>query len=156
VVDQGHGVIQADIDGGLDMIPDQAFDYAVVSDTLQQVGQPAKVLREMLRIAREAIVAFPNFGYYRHRLQLLTTGRMPMGKALPFEWYNTPNIHLFTYRDFLELCEKEGMVVESCHCLSSGLVERGLVKAGFRNIGAEWVVMRVSRGSATAASDEEA
>ncbi len=156
VVDQGHGVIQADIDGGLDMIPDQAFDYAVVSDTLQQVGQPAKVLREMLRIARQAIVAFPNFGYYRHRLQLLTTGRMPMGKALPFEWYNTPNIHLFTYRDFLELCEKEGMVVESCHCLSSGLVERGLVKAGFRNIGAEWVVMRLSRGSATAASDEEA
>jgi homoserine O-acetyltransferase len=155
VLDQGHGVFQVDIDGGLGMVPDQAFDYAVISDTLQQVGQPAQVLREMLRVADQAVVAFPNFGYYRHRLQLLFRGRMPMGKALPFEWYDTPNIHLFTYRDFCELCAQEGVKVEQRSCLASGWLGRVLVACGLCNVGAEWVVMRLRRSGGEPESGQE-
>lgn len=111
-VARGLSVIQGDADSDLPDYPDDAFDYVVLSLTLQATRNPRKVLHEMLRIGRRAIVSFPNFAYWRVRLQLLLGGKMPMTAALDDPWYETQNIHLCTIRDFDELCARDGIVVE--------------------------------------------
>ncbi len=111
-VARGLSVIQGDADTDLPHYPDAAFDYVVLSLTLQATKNPRKVLHEMLRIGRRAIVSFPNFAYWHVRLQLLLGGRMPMTAALDDPWYQTQNIHLCTILDFDELCAKDGIVVE--------------------------------------------
>lgn len=111
-VARGLSVVQGDADTDLDDYPNNAFDYAILSLTLQATRNPRQVLRSLLRIGRRAIVSFPNFGYWRVRLQLLAQGRMPMTEALDDPWYETQNIHLCTIRDFDELCAREGIVVE--------------------------------------------
>jgi len=110
-ISRGLSVHHCDLDEGLEDYPDGSFDYVILSQTLQAVHRPRLVLQEMLRVGRLGIVSFPNFAYWRHRLQLALGGRMPKSSELPFEWYNTPNIHLTTIRDFLELCEAEGISV---------------------------------------------
>ncbi len=145
VLDRGHTVFQLDVDKGLGMIPDDSYDYVVLSDILQMVRHPRQVLAEMLRVAPRAIVGFPNFGYYGHRLQLVGHGRMPVGGVLPHEWYNTPNIHLFTYRDFLDLCGGLDADVTAVRCFASTLVGRWLIRMGLRNVGAEQVLMTLTR-----------
>ncbi|WP_374467878.1 methionine biosynthesis protein MetW, partial [Ferrovibrio sp.] len=111
-VARGLSVIQGDADTDLPDYPDAAFDYVVLSLTLQATRNPRKVLHEMLRIGRRAIVSFPNFAYWRVRLQLMFGGRMPMTAALDDPWYETQNIHLCTIQDFDELCARDGFVVE--------------------------------------------
>ncbi|MEL0108009.1 MAG: methionine biosynthesis protein MetW [Rhodospirillaceae bacterium] len=111
-VNAGLSVIQGDADTDLETYPDQAFDYVVLSQTLQTVTAPRVVLENMLRIGRRAIVSFPNFAYWRLRLYLALTGRMPVSKSLPYQWHNTPNIHLCTIKDFLATCDELGFVVE--------------------------------------------
>jgi methionine biosynthesis protein MetW len=111
-VARGLSVIQGDADTDLRDYPDAAFDYAILSLTLQATRNPRQVLRELLRIGRHAIVSFPNFAYWRVRLQLVLEGRMPMTAALDDPWYETQNIHLCTIRDFDELCTRDGIVVE--------------------------------------------
>lgn len=111
-VGRGLSVIQGDADSDLPDYPDAAFDYVILSLTLQATKNPRKVLHEMLRIGRRAIVSFPNFAYWRIRLQLALQGRMPMTAALDDPWYETQNIHLCTIRDFDELCARDGIVVE--------------------------------------------
>jgi methionine biosynthesis protein MetW len=111
-VARGLSVIQGDADSDLPDYPDAAFDYVVLSLTLQATRNPRKVLHEMLRIGRRAIVSFPNFAYWRVRLQLLLGGRMPMTAALDDPWYETQNIHLCTIKDFDELCARDGIAVE--------------------------------------------
>ncbi len=111
-VARGLSVIQGDADTDLRDYPDAAFDYAILSLTLQATRNPRQVLRELLRIGKHAIVSFPNFAYWRVRLQLLLDGRMPMTAALDDPWYETQNIHLCTIRDFDELCQRDGIVVE--------------------------------------------
>ncbi|MEL3889007.1 methionine biosynthesis protein MetW [Ferrovibrio sp. MS7] len=111
-VARGLSVIQGDADTDLGDYPDAAFDYAILSLTLQATRNPRRVLRELLRIGKHAIVSFPNFAYWRVRLQLLLDGRMPMTAALDDPWYETQNIHLCTIRDFDELCQRDGIVVE--------------------------------------------
>jgi methionine biosynthesis protein MetW len=96
-------VIQSDLDQGVSEIPDHAFDYAVLSQTLQQVRLPRDVLTEMLRIAKKAVVVVPNFGHWRVRLQIIRYGRAPVTDALPYEWYNSPNLHFMSMHDFHEL-----------------------------------------------------
>jgi methionine biosynthesis protein MetW len=110
----GHGlsVIQGDADRDLDAYPAAAFDVVVLSQTLQATRQPRRVVEALVRIGRRAIVSFPNFGFWRIRLRLLTRGQMPMSDLLPHPWYETPNIHLCTIRDFLALCEDIGVKVE--------------------------------------------
>ncbi|MEW5754936.1 MAG: methionine biosynthesis protein MetW [Pseudomonadota bacterium] len=108
-IEAGINVIQTDLDAGLSDFDEDSFDYVVMTQTLQAVHFPDRVLDEMLRIGREGIVTFPNFGHWRSRLQLLWDGRMPVSKALPNQWFNTPNIHLCTLRDFEELCEDKGI-----------------------------------------------
>jgi methionine biosynthesis protein MetW len=111
-VAQGLAVIHGDADNDLAFYPDGAFDYVVLSRTLQAVERPREVLRQMLRIGRHAIVSFPNFGHWKLRWQLLTTGRMPMTETWSRPWHETPNIHPCTIRDFFDLCALDGYEVE--------------------------------------------
>ncbi|UTW55156.1 methionine biosynthesis protein MetW [Kordiimonas sp. SCSIO 12610] len=112
-VANGLFVIQGDADNDLGEYPDQSFDYVVLSRTLQAVKDPQKVLRELLRIGKKAIVTIPNFGQWRVRVNLFTSGRMPVTKSLDKTWYNTDNIHFCTILDLFDLIEQEGYVVET-------------------------------------------
>ena len=111
-VASGLAVIHGDADTDLAFYPDGAFDYVVLSRTLQAVEKPREVLRQMLRIGRHAIVSFPNFGHWQMRWRLLVTGRMPDTETWNRPWYETPNIHPCTIADFFALCAMEGYVVE--------------------------------------------
>ncbi len=114
---KGLSVYQGDIDHGLKDYPDAAFDYVILSQTLQEARKPREVLREMVRVGRRAIVAFPNFGHWSARLSLLWTGRAPRTKHLPNQWYDTPNIHFVTVPDFEELLKQEQISVEKSYFL---------------------------------------
>lgn len=111
-VAQGLSVIQGDADTDLGDYPTGAFDTVILSQTLQATYEPRTVLANMLRIGRRAIVSFPNFGHWRVRSGLLLNGRMPVTDTLAYEWYDTPNIHFCTIRDFLVLCRDLGVTVE--------------------------------------------
>ena len=115
---RGVSVYQGDIDEGLADYPGQAFDYVILSQTLQETRHPRQVLREMLRVGRRAIVAFPNFGHWRVRLSMLISGRAPRTKLFPYEWYDSPNIHFLTVHDFEELAALEGLAVERRYFLA--------------------------------------
>ncbi len=125
-VARGLSVYQGDINGGLADYPDQRFDYVVLSQTLQEAENPRGLLQEMVRIGRHAIVAFPNFGHWSTRLSLLVTGRAPKTRHLPYDWYDTPNIHFVTIPDFEDLVERDGLTVEGSYFL------RGDKKTNFR------------------------
>jgi methionine biosynthesis protein MetW len=115
---RGVSVFQGDIDEGLADYPDGAFDYVILSQTLQETHHPRQVLREMLRVGRRAIVAFPNFGHWRVRLSMLSSGRAPRTRLFPYAWYDSPNIHFLTVRDFEELAAMEDLTVERRYCLA--------------------------------------
>ncbi len=106
---KGVNVIEQDLDDGLANFPDNSFNMVVMTETLQSVQLPERMLDEMLRIGEECIVTFPNFGHWRGRLYLLLKGRMPMAKHLPHSWYETPNIHLCTFKDFERLVTRKGL-----------------------------------------------
>jgi methionine biosynthesis protein MetW len=111
-VRNGLSVIQGDADNDLHDYPSNAFDYIVLSQTLQATRNPREVLHHLVRIGRHAIVSIPNFGHWRMRARLLVEGRMPRTASLPYHWYDTPNIHLCTILDFIDLCEEESIAVE--------------------------------------------
>ena len=115
---RGVSVYQGDIDQGLADYPEGAFDYIILSQTLQEVRSPLRVLRDMLRVGRRAIVAFPNFGHWSVRLAHLWTGRAPKTKLFPHDWYNSPNIHFLTVHDFESLAGKMQWPVERAIYLS--------------------------------------
>ena len=119
-VARGLSVIQGDADTDLADFPDEAFDYVVLSQTLQATRNPRLVLEHLLRIGRRAIVSFPNFGYWRVRLSLLATGRMPRTSHLPSSWYDTPNIHFCTIRDLTLLCRELSISIERSIVLTAG------------------------------------
>lgn len=102
-IHKGVPVLQADLDEGLDEVPDASFDFAILSQTLQQVLKPQDLLLQMLRVAGKILVVVPNFGHWRVRLQILIQGRAPMTTALPYDWYNTPNLHFLSMLDFRDL-----------------------------------------------------
>ena len=111
-VARGLSVVQGDADRDLAAFPSQSVDYAILSETLQAMRAPAAVLAELLRIGRRAVVAFPNFGHWRVRLDLLTKGSMPVTRNLPTSWYETENIHLCTVNDFKALAAARGYRIE--------------------------------------------
>jgi methionine biosynthesis protein MetW len=117
-ITRGVSVYQGDIDEGLADYPSQAFDYVILSQTLQETRHPRAVLREMLRVGRRVIVAFPNFGHWRVRLSMLMSGRAPRTALFPYEWYASPNIHFLTVQDFEELAAIEGLAVERRYFLA--------------------------------------
>jgi methionine biosynthesis protein MetW len=116
---KGLPVIQGDADTDLADYPDGAFDYVILSQTIQATRQPKVVLEHLLRIGRRAIVSFPNFGHWRIRLDLALHGRMPVTDNLPYSWYDTPNIHFCTIRDFVGLCREVGATMERAVALGA-------------------------------------
>ena len=118
-VRNGVNVIQLDLETGLSGFEDDAFDFVILSQTLQAMRRSDLILKEMLRVGREGIVTFPNFGYWRHRLDILR-GRMPVSEKLPYQWYDTPNIHLCTVKDFEALCVKVGAEILDERVLHEG------------------------------------
>ncbi len=142
----GHDMIFDDVDeNGIECVPDAHYDTAIVSDTLQEVKNPRGLLHEALRIADEAIVTFPNFAAYRIRLTLAFTGRLPVSKQLPFEWYDTPNIHCITLKDFRALCEKEGIEIVSVKAESRHFLGKILLLLGLKNLGASKITAKIRR-----------
>jgi methionine biosynthesis protein MetW len=117
-VERGLAVVQGDADTDLSYYPDQSFDYAILSQTLQTTRRPDKVVGELLRIGRQAFVSFPNFAHWRGRLSLLLGGRMPVTKLLPERWYDTPNIHHLTIDDFRALVKDHGWTIDDQWFLS--------------------------------------
>ncbi len=111
-VANGVNVIQSNLESGLKEIDDGAFDYVILSQTLQAMKRTEAVIDEMLRVGREAIVTFPNFGYWKHRWQILN-GRMPVSDNLPYQWYDTPNVHMCTVADFDAFCARKKLRVLS-------------------------------------------
>lgn len=111
-VSAGLSVIQGDADRDLPDYPDQAFDYVVLSHTLQAMMAPHTVLKHLVRIGRHAVVSFPNFAFWRNRIHLGLGGRMPVSDTLPYSWFETPNIHFCTVDDFTALCRDMGVTVE--------------------------------------------
>lgn len=108
-IGRGLDIVEQNMDEGLGNFPDQSFDTVVMAHALQAVHYPDRILDEMLRIGREGIVTFPNFGHWRCRLYLATRGRMPVSKFMPYSWYDTPNIHFCTVNDFESLCAAKGI-----------------------------------------------
>jgi len=117
---RGLSVVQADLDEGLSGYPDSAFDVVVLSQTLQVVRNPALVLREMLRVGSRAIITFPNFGHWKVRGYLALKGRMPVSESIPFSWYDTPNIHHTTLKDFRDFIAANGGEIEREIPLAAG------------------------------------
>ena len=115
---KGLAVMQGDAERDLAEFGDASFDYAILSQTLQAMRAPRQVLEALLRLADRAIVSFPNFGHWRVRLSLLASGRMPVTRALPEPWWATPNLHLCTLKDFLELCAELDLRIEAAAALS--------------------------------------
>jgi len=140
-VGRGLSVIQGDADKDLVFYPDKSLDYAILSQTLQTTMRPDRVLDELLRIGRKAVVSFPNFAHWRVRLSLLWGGRMPVTRLLPVAWYETPNIHHLTIADFREHVRERGITVEQAWYLK-GDRQTGAAAANFR---AEHAVFLLSR-----------
>jgi methionine biosynthesis protein MetW len=115
---RGVSVFQGDIDEGLADYPDKAFDYVILSQTLQETMSPLQVLREMLRVGRRAIISFPNFGHWTVRASMLFTGQAPKTKLFPYDWYNSPNIHFLSINDFEDLCREQGFPIERRYFLA--------------------------------------
>lgn len=130
-VAKGLAVIQGDADTDLSDYPDDAFDYVILSQTLQATYDPKEVLRQLVRIGRRAIVSFPNFGAWHVRLKLLWSGKMPVTDSYDVAWYETPNIHLCTIEDFVELCDDLQIVIEQGMVLDWRGRPRSLRAPGF-------------------------
>lgn len=139
-------VIQTDLDAGLSDFDEDSFDYVVMTHTLQAVSYPHRLVKEMLRIGRQGIVTFPNFGHWRVRTQLLLKGRMPVSNALPHAWYDTPNIRLCTVKDFEELCKTQGIRILERQVLDHTHRQRALARL-LPNLLGEIAMYRFESGS---------
>lgn len=140
-IGRGLNIIEQDLDKGLGNFPDHSFDVVVMAHALQAVHYPDRVLEEMLRVGRECVVTFPNFGNWRCRLHLATRGRMPVSRFLPYNWYDTPNIHFCTVRDFETLCRQRDIRILSRDVIGDG---PGLTRA-WPNVFATTAIYHISR-----------
>lgn len=140
-VARGLSVVQGDAERDLADYPDDSFDYALLSQTLQTTHRPDRIIAELLRIAPRAFVSFPNFAHWRVRLSLLWGGRMPVTRLLPVAWYETPNIHHLTIDDFRAFVGERGIAVESCWFLSGD----SLTSAAAANFRAEHAIFLLRR-----------
>ena len=142
---KGLSVIQGDIDEGLEDFSDNEMDYVILNQTLQSTQNPDSVIKEMLRVGKNAVVSFPNFAYWRIRFYLLFKGKMPKSKMLPFEWYDTPNIHLLTVRDFFDYCEKRDIKISKSILTRRGKIVNSRFKKTFADIFAEEVIFVIHK-----------
>ena len=140
-VRNGVNVLQGDLETGLSGFESGSFDYVILSQTLQAVRHTEQIIQEMLRVGREGIVTFPNFGYWRHRLQVFLGGHMPVSRSLPYQWYNTPNVHLFTIGDFESFCAEHGVRI-----LERAVMDRGRIVSLWPNLRGSLAVYRFDKG----------
>jgi methionine biosynthesis protein MetW len=140
-VRNGVNVLQSDLETGLSGFESGSFDYVILSQTLQAVRHTEQIIREMLRVGREGIVTFPNFGYWRHRFQVFLGGHMPVSRSLPYQWYNTPNVHLFTIGDFESFCAEHGVRI-----LERAVMDRGRMVGLWPNLRGSLAVYRFDKG----------
>lgn len=145
-LERGLSVCQGNLDDGLGDYPDGSFDCVILNQTLQVITRPAFVLAEMLRVGKCGIVGFPNFGYWRVRASLALTGRMPKTASLPFEWYDTPNIHLHTVRDFRDFCRSNGIRIAREEYFMLGKWRFSPLAARFANLLAATGMFVITRG----------
>jgi methionine biosynthesis protein MetW len=150
-VSRGLAVVQGDADTDLAIYPDHAFDYVILSQTIQAMRRPREVLGEMLRIGRYGIVSFTNYAYWRARWDLLARGRMPTTRCLPEPWYATPNIHPCTLDDFELLCADLGLVIERRTCRAAGGRRPYLGKGWLNNLLSEQALFVLHRPSGQSA-----
>lgn len=144
-ISRGVSVIEQDLNKGLANISDDSFDTLLMTQALQAVQRPDELLDEMVRVAREVIITFPNFGHWKTRWYLWTKGRMPVSRALPYGWYDTPNIHLCTFRDFEAMCRDKGLRVLDRLAVDQDQQGSGLSRL-FPNLFGEIGIFRVARG----------
>jgi len=134
-ISKGLSVIEGDAEKDLVQFPKKSFDYVVLSQTLQAFFYPEEVLNQLLRIGKQTIVTIPNFGYWKVRLHLLFKGTMPITKNLPNEWYNTPNLHMCTIKDFVNFCNKKNIKISRSMCLTDEKISEITNKnKGYKNI----------------------
>jgi methionine biosynthesis protein MetW len=138
-VEKGLSVFQEDFEGGLSGYPDGSFDFLILDQSLQQVKKPDYILKEAMRVGRRVIVGFPNFAYYKVRLQILLAGKVPVTPALPNEWYDTPNLHFLSILDFMEYCGIRGYEIER-----SAFVRRNAEVRTLANLRAELGLFLIS------------
>ena len=139
-LEKGLSVIQGDIDEGLQGYPDKSYDYVILNQTLQSTEKPDYVIQEMLRVGKNVVVSFPNFAYWKVRFYLMFCGKMPKSKMLPFEWYNTPNIHLLTIKDFYDFAKRYNFKIIKKLSMTRGRLNRNPLKNIFDNFLTEEVM----------------
>ena len=143
-LEKGLQIIQSNIDDGLSDFEDSQWDFVILNQTLQSTIKPDFVIEEMLKIGKKVIVSFPNFAYWRVRFYLFFRGKMPKSDFLPFEWYNTPNIHLLTINDFFEFCKKRNIKIEKSIYCTKGKVKKSIFRA-IANLFSEEAIFLISR-----------
>lgn len=144
-LEKGLSVVQGDLDLGLGEFQDGSYDYAILNQTLQSTKYPEFAIYEMLRVAKKCIVSFPNFAYWRVRFYLFFKGKMPKSKMLPYEWHDTPNIHLLTIADFFEFCKKRDIKIENSVYLTRNKTRSGFLMRHIANFFCQEAVFVISK-----------
>lgn len=144
-IEKGLSVIQGDIDEGLKGFQDKKYDWVILNQTLQSTEKPDYVVDEMLRVGKKAVVSFPNFAYWKVRFYLFFTGHMPKSKILPFEWYDTPNIHLLTINDFYKFCKKRDIKILKSVYMTRANVKKNFLMKFLSNFFTEEVIFVISK-----------
>jgi len=144
-IEKGLSVIQGNIDEGLKEFSDKEYDWVILNQTVQSTDKPDYVIEEMLRVGKKVVVSFPNFAYWKVRFYLFFKGRMPKSKVLPFEWFDTPNIHLLTINDFYEFCHKRNINILQSIYMTRAKVRRGMLIRAISNFFTEEVMFVISR-----------
>ncbi len=144
-LEKGLSVIQGNIDKGLKQFADKSYDYVILNQTLQSTYNPDYVMEEMLRVGKKCIVSFPNFAYWRVRFNYFFSGNMPKSKVLPFEWYNTPNIHLLTIKDFFEFSKMHNITILEGIYTTRANIRKGIQYSIFSNFFAEEAIFIITR-----------
>ena len=145
-IGKGLSVIEGDAENDLPQFPNSSFDYVVLSQTLQAFYNPEKVIDDLLRISKKAIVTIPNFGFWKVRLHLLTKGTMPITKNLPNEWYNTPNLHMCSIKDFFNFCSKKNIKIVSSLALNGEKTSSiNTASLGLKNLSSELGIFLIEK-----------
>jgi len=141
-IEKGIPVVEHDLNQKFDNIRDMAYDYVILSQTIQELQYPDLLIEEILRIGKYGIVSFPNFGHFKIRVNLFLNGRMPKSSVLPYDWYNTPNIHLMTLKDFKVFCKERNIKILKTHYITGNRYRKNLL---FPNLFAEGCVILISK-----------
>ena len=142
---KGLPAMQLDADTGLGIIPDDGFDCVLLNQTIQQLRSTLETIKQIIRIAEKGVIGFPNFAYYQYRLALFFLGKLPVSGSLSFEWYNTPNIHLVTVKDFRNLCQRHSILIERIEYIADDMLGSLLLTLGLVNLGSERSLVKICR-----------